>query len=245
MDTIRNFFNTNFPNFENEIDSNFLLEGWINLQKSIEGFSGTDAAIASAPVVLLAAGVTIFLGVAGESFFKRTGIPDIAFLMILGVIIGPVLGIIQPEVVVEVVPYFAALALIIIMFDGGLNLDLRHMVKTAHFTIFLAIFSFIISVAIVAMLSHYGLGWEWLDSVLLGAIVGGSSSIIVFNLVRNFRVSEETRSMLSFESAITDILATIIAFILSHWRNIWTCSSGWAYSRFWCWNPLDVCYNKT
>jgi len=214
IDTIRNYFETNFPSFENEIDSNFLIEGWINLQKSIEEFSGTDAAIASAPVVLLAAGVTIFLGVAGESFFKRTGIPDIAFLMILGVIIGPVLGIIQPEVVIEVVPYFAALALIIIMFDGGLNLDLRHMVKTAHFTIFLAIFSFIISVAIVAMLGHYGLGWEWLDSVLLGTIVGGSSSIIVFNLVRNFRVSEETRSMLSFESAITDILATIIAFIL-------------------------------
>ncbi len=211
---IRDFFKTNFPNFENEIDSNFLLEGWINFQKSIEEFSGTDAAIASAPVVLLAAGVTIFLGVAGESFFKRTGIPDIAFLMILGVIIGPVLGIIQPEVVIEVVPYFAALALIIIMFDGGLNLDLRHMVKTAHFTIFLAIFSFIISVAIVAMFGHYGLGWEWLDSVLLGTIVGGSSSIIVFNLVRNFRVSEETKSMLSFESAITDILATIIAFIL-------------------------------
>ena len=45
--------------------------------------------------------------------------------MILGVIIGPVLGIIQPEVVVEVVPYFAAIALIIIMFDGGLNLDLQ------------------------------------------------------------------------------------------------------------------------
>ena len=214
IDMIRDFFKTNFPNFENEIDSNFLLEGWINFQKSIEGFSGTDAAIASAPVVLLAAGVTIFLGVAGESFFKRTGIPDIAFLMILGVIIGPVLGIIQPEVVIQVVPYFAALALIIIMFDGGLNLDLGHMVKTAHFSVFLAIFSFIISVAIVAMFGHYGLGWEWLDSVLLGTIVGGSSSIVVFNLVRNFRVSEETRSMLSFESAITDILATIIAFIL-------------------------------
>ena len=84
---------------------------------------------------MLAAGVTIFLGVAGEAFFKRTGIPDIAFLMILGVIIGPLLGIIQPDVVVEVVPYFAALALIIIMFDGGLNLDLRNMVKTAHFAI--------------------------------------------------------------------------------------------------------------
>ena len=57
----------------------------------------------------------IFLGVAGEAFFRRTGVPDVAFLMILGVIIGPVLGIIKPEAVIEIVPYFAALALIIIM----------------------------------------------------------------------------------------------------------------------------------
>ena len=103
------------------------------MEKSIVALSGEDS-IAAAHVVLLAAGVTIFLGVAGESFFKKTGIPDIAFLMILGVIIGPLLGIIQPEAVVEVVPYFAALALIIIMFDGGLNLDLKSMVKTARFS---------------------------------------------------------------------------------------------------------------
>ena len=214
IDLMKDFFNENFSNLGNEIDSNFLIEGWMVFQKSIEEFSGTEGDIASAPVILLAAGVIIFLGVAGEAFFKRTGIPEIAFLMILGVIIGPVLGIIQPEVVIEIVPYFSALALIIIMFDGGLNLDLRNMVKTAHFAIILAILSYVISVVIVTIFAHFGLGWEWLESILLGTIVGGSSSVIVFGLVRNFQVSEETRTMLSFESAITDILATVIAFIL-------------------------------
>ena len=134
--------------------------------------------------------------------------------MVLGVIIGPVLGIIQPDAVLQIVPYFAALALIIIMFDGGLNLDIKQMIKNAHFAVILAILGFIISMVIVTMLAHYGLGWDWLDSILLSSIVGGSSSIIVFGLVRQIRVSEETKSMLSFESAMTDILATIVAFIL-------------------------------
>ena len=49
---------------------------------------------------------------------------------------------------------------------------------------------------------------------MLASIVGGSSSAIVFGLVRNIRISEKTKSILSFESAVTDILATIIAFIL-------------------------------
>lgn len=215
MDTVRTFFqDIGFPGIpKEELDSNFLIQGLLRLQEVIEGFAGQEN-IAEAHVVLLAAGVTIFLGVAGESFFKRTGIPDIAFLMVLGVIIGPVLGIIQAEVVIEIVPYFAALALIIIMFDGGLNLDIKQMMKTAHFALVLAILGFVSSMIIVAIFAHYGLGWEWLDSILLSSIVGGSSSIIVFGLVRTIHVSEETKSMLGFESALTDILSTIVAFIM-------------------------------
>ena len=195
-------------------DTSMIFDKITELQNSIATLSSHDGPIAEAHVILLAAGVVIFLGVAGEAFFKKTGIPDVAFLMILGVIIGPVLGLIQPEAVIQVIPYFAALALIIIMFDGGLNLDIKHVIKTAHFSFALAILSFILSVAMITLAAHFALGWLWLESILLGSIVGGSSSAIVFGLVKNIKISEETKSMLSFESALTDILATIIAFIL-------------------------------
>jgi len=197
-----------------DFDPSFILDKIVELQNSIGTLSIQDGSIASAHVILLAAGVVIFLGVSGEAFFKKTGIPDVAFLMIFGVIVGPVLGIIQPEVVIQVVPYFAALALIIIMFDGGLNLDIKHIVKTAHFSVTLAILGFIISVVIITLAAHFALGWLWLESILLASIVGGSSSAIVFGLVRNIKISEEVKSMLSFESALTDILAMIAAFIL-------------------------------
>ena len=198
-----------------QISSDFLSQGIANVQNVVAGFSGgTGSLIASAPILLLAAGVVIILGVFGEAFFKKTGIPDIAFLMVLGVVIGPIFGIIQPAAVIEIVPYFAALALIIIMFDGGYNLHIGNVLKTAHFAVILVILGFAVSVGIVAAFGHYGLGWEWMDSILLGAIVGGSSSIIVFGLVRKLRISDEAKSMLSFESALTDIFATIIAFIL-------------------------------
>ena len=197
------------------INSDFISQGIANVQNVVAGFSGgTGSLIASAPILLLAAGVVIILGVFGEAFFKKSGISDIAFLMVLGVVIGPIFGIIQPEAVIEIVPYFAALALIIIMFDGGYNLHIGSVLKTAHFAVVLVILGFAVSVGIVAAFGHYGLGWEWMDSILLGAIVGGSSSIIVFGLVRKLRISDEAKSMLSFESALTDIFATIIAFIL-------------------------------
>ena len=215
-DILKSYFEKNplpEPGSE-QFGSNFLLEGITNLQGTLANISYGDSLVASAPILLLAASVVIILGVLGEAFFKKTGIPDILFLMILGIVIGPVLGIIQPEAVLEIVPYFAAVALIIIMFDGGLNLHIGKVLKTAHFAIILVIVGFAVSVSIVAGLAHYGLGWEWIDSILLGTIVGGSSSIIVFGLVQKIRISDDAKSMLSFESALTDIFAVIIAFVL-------------------------------
>jgi len=195
-------------------DVSIIRETLSNFQDSIPQFSPILGEVLSAPVILLAAAVTIFLGVSGEAFFKKTGIPDIAFLMIFGVIIGPILGIISTDDVTKVVPYFAAIALIIIMFDGGLNLDIRHVVRTAHYAVLLSVLGFVTSVIAVTLVAFYGLDWGIVESVLLGTIVGGSSSIIVFGLVRQLPISDDTKSMLSLESAITDILVTVIAFIL-------------------------------
>jgi len=214
---VRSYFENNpLPDVDTSTPGyDFISQGLINIQRFLGEVSmGEGSLIASAPILLLAASVVIILGVLGEAFFKKTGIPDIAFLMVLGIVIGPILGIVQPAAVVEIVPYFAALALIIIMFDGGYNLHIGNVLKTAHFAVVLVILGFAVSVGIVTGFAHYGLGWEWLDSVLLGTIVGGSSSIIVFGLVRKLRISDEAKSMLSFESALTDILSTIVAFVL-------------------------------
>ena len=204
----------NDVNFDQIISSfDTSLENIFKFQDSIPQFSPVGD-ILSAPVLLLAGAIIIFLGIAGEAFFKKTGIPDIVFLMILGVVIGPILGIIPTNTIINVVPYFAAIALILIMFDGGLNLDIRNVIKTAHYALFLSVVGFFVSVISVTLVVFYGLEWGLVESILLGTMVGGSSSIIVFGLVRRLPISDQTKSMLSLESAITDILVTITAFVL-------------------------------
>lgn len=193
---------------------NFQVGDLFKFQDLVPKFEPLIGEIMSAPVLLLAGAIIIFLGVAGEAFFKKTGIPDIAFLMILGVFIGPILGVIPTSTVIEVVPYFAAVALILIMFDGGLNLDIRNVVKTAHYALVLSVLGFFASIIAMMFVAFYGLGWGLVQSALLGVMVGGSSSIIVFGLVRRFPISDQTKSMLALESAVTDILVTITAFVL-------------------------------
>ena len=89
-DLVRSYFENNpLPNVGSSNPGyDFISQGLINIQRFLGEVSmGEGSLIASAPILLLAASVVIILGVLGEAFFKKTGIPDIAFLMVLGIII--------------------------------------------------------------------------------------------------------------------------------------------------------------
>lgn len=171
-------------------------------------------ALASPEVILLSVAVIIAIGVIGEAFFRKTRIPDVAFLMLLGLLVGPVFGIVSFNTAVTVVPYFAAIALMLIMFDGGLNLPIKNLISTAHYAAILSATGFAASIIAVALVAVFLLSWDWPSAILLGTMVGGASSIIVFGLVRRLPLKEETKAMLSLESALTDILATLGAFVM-------------------------------
>ena len=88
--------------------------------------------------VLGLTGLIILVGLAGELIFKRTGIPSVLFLMGFGVLLGPVLHLADPTVVMQLAPYLGTLALLIILFDGGINL---HIVKVVNETPLALLFS--------------------------------------------------------------------------------------------------------
>ena len=78
-----------------------------------------------AVLAFLVAAIIIILGFLGEEFFKRTSIPDPLLLLLLGVLLGPIFQFFAQEELLAITPYFSALALIIILFDGGLNMNIK------------------------------------------------------------------------------------------------------------------------
>lgn len=66
--------------------------------------------------------VIIIIAFAGEFFFKKTGIPIFIFLIFTGIILGPVLNLIPKEPLVPIMPIFAELTLMIVIFHGGMGL---------------------------------------------------------------------------------------------------------------------------
>lgn len=163
--------------------------------------------------IFLLIGSIIVIGFLGSLFFKRTKISDIIILLLIGLLVGPVFYLV-PATTIEflkgVTPLFASLALMMLLFDGGLQMNLykvlRELSKVTAFTL-LVFFLSIIIISIILL----SLGWPLMYSLLLGAIVGGVSSAVVIPLIKKTAAKEETKRLLSLESAITDALCVIVA----------------------------------
>jgi cell volume regulation protein A len=158
---------------------------------------------------LLLAAVVIIIGSLGSYLFRKTGIPDMLFLVLLGVLFGPILGFIELEAIAPLAPYLAVLALIIILLDGGMNLKLQRLVSESPRAVALAVISFLLSVILIAVITRVALQFRWTESLLIGSILGGSSSIVVVSLASKLKISDKGATTLVIESAMSDILCII------------------------------------
>jgi len=155
------------------------------------------------------------IGFLGNYLFKRTGIPDMLFLIGLGILFGPILGIFDPASVISLAPYIAALSLIIILFDGGLRMSIHEVVSESPRAALLATLGFVFALVTVAFFMHYAMGLPLLYGVLFGAIYGGGgSSVAVLSLVRRASTSDRCETLLSLESVIDDILCAVGSLVV-------------------------------
>ncbi|MBS7621043.1 cation:proton antiporter [Candidatus Bathyarchaeota archaeon] len=170
------------------------------------------------PVVLALAlaGSIIVIGFLGNYFFERTGFPDMIFLIILGMLVGPVAKLVDTEFIMPLAPYFAALALVFILFDGGMAMNIYRVFTESPRATVLAIVGFGLSVAATTLLTALLIMPDKpiTYSMLLGTILGGSSSIIVISLASRIGVSEKCSTILSLESALTDILCIVFSLTM-------------------------------
>lgn len=171
-------------------------------------------------LAFLTVGGVIVTGFIAILVFEKTRIPDMLILIALGLLLGPIalvvfgLSLVPGEFLTLVTPYFAALALMFILFDGGLNIRIVQVARQLRTATAHTILAFILTVMLVAIVTMLILGYPWQVGMLLGAILGGTSGAVVIELVRRMRVSSGTRMILTLEAVITDVLCVITAIAL-------------------------------
>jgi cell volume regulation protein A len=159
-------------------------------------------------------GILFVIGFLGDYLFKKINFPDILVLLALGYVVGPVLNIVNPAWVAPATPVIANLSLVIILFNGGLGLEFSQARATAPRAVALALLGIGASMAAAATFVYYVLDWELMSSLLIGAIVGGTSPAIVMPLIGRAKVPAEISSILHIESALNGALVIVIALVI-------------------------------
>lgn len=164
---------------------------------------------------LAALSAIIVIGFLADYMFKRTGMLDIPFLVILGILLGPVLKVFDLASIASLTPYIAAVSLVIILFDGGLRMSVSQVFYETPRALLLALLGFSFALILVSLLAYYGIGLPPLYSVLLATIYGGGgSSVAVISVVRRLNISDKCEALLSLESIIDDIICVVSSLMM-------------------------------
>ena len=162
-------------------------------------------------IVVLGLAGLFFVGHFLQWFFVKTKIPDLLILIMMGFIIGPsVLNVVNYQHIGQVGTVLATVTLIIILYEGGLNLNASSLLKSSVPALLLSLLSFVLIAGLTtAFLTPF---FPFSTALLIGLGIGSTSSAIVFPMIKPLSLKEETKTLLSLESAFTDVLA-IIAFL--------------------------------
>lgn len=134
-------------------------------------------------VFLLSVAGILLIGTFGDVLSRRTGIPDAVWLIGAGILIGPVLGVVRHDQVLPLVPYFAPLVLVAVLFESGTRVKFSGAGAAAGRAAAVALLGFAGSVAVISagtvLAASFGIlpgEWTWVHGLLVGAILGAPSS---------------------------------------------------------------------
>lgn len=163
---------------------------------------------------LLLVAVIVFLGYLAEWGFRKINIPDTLLLILVGFIIGPnVLNYADPARLGTLAPLFTTFTLLFLMFDGSLSIDLKSFAEGIGAGITIGVTNFIISSLVVAGV-FYLITADVISALMLGFALGGVSSAFIIPILKQVTVDKKLYSVLTLESALTDVLAIVFAITM-------------------------------
>jgi potassium/hydrogen antiporter len=160
-------------------------------------------------------GGLLVLAFAANRLFRWTRIPDVVVLMATGVLIGPVLGWARPDQFKDVTHAFGTLALNLILFEGGLDLNIRE--TLGHFPggLLFGVVTYGLTTFGVGFVASASLHMSRKDGLLAGAVVGCTSSTIVLPVLQQWKSEKAVKIILLLESTLGDILGVLtVGFLI-------------------------------
>ena len=170
--------------------------------------------------IILAISAGVMLAVLATKLSERYPIPAPALFLIAAAAIP----VVVPDI--RTVERIGVVALIVILFDGGMTIGWRRFRRAALPIASLGIIGTLLTAAVLAGFAHYLFDFSWTTSWILGAALAPTDPAVMFSILGDKEIRGRTGTILEGEAGVNDpvgiaLMIGIIEFATSDSGSYW------------------------
>src|ERR671923_968804 len=162
----------------------------------------TEIADFAAIVILVAGGFA--LAVLSTKITARVPIPAPAIFLLVAALVSDVWPRVYEEVPIRTVERIAVVALIVILFTGGMDIGWRRFRAAAGPILGLGVIGTFATAGMVAAFAHYALGFEWMLAGIVGAALAPTDPAVMFSVLGRREIAGRSGTALEGEAGVND-----------------------------------------
>jgi NhaP-type Na+/H+ or K+/H+ antiporter len=168
------------------------------------------------------------LGIAAQWLAWRLKLPAIVMLAAVGLLMGPGLGLIDPSADFgQYLRPVVSICVAIILFEGGLSLDLRELKESATGVRRLVYLGVPLAWTFSSLCAHYIGGLDWPVSLVFGAIMVVTGPTVIMPILRQSALNRRSASYLKWEGIINDPIGALLAVLVFQFFILQGSGTGW------------------
>jgi cell volume regulation protein A len=153
-------------------------------------------------VLLVSAG--LFLAVLAMRLADRISLPSAALFLVATGILASSSDSVEDALTIETVERITVVALVVILFDGGLHIGLSRFRRSAVPILSLGVVGTFVTGGLVALAAHYVLDLSWISSGLIGAAIAPTDPAVTFSVLGQREVRGRAGTILEGEAGTND-----------------------------------------
>jgi potassium/hydrogen antiporter len=156
-----------------------------------------------AGVLLLVSGA-VALAVISTTLTGRVPVPAPAILLIAAAVVSDIWPQLKEEVPILTVERVAVVALVVILFNGGMDIGWARFRRSAGPILSLGVIGTFATAGVLAAFSHYALGFDWMLAGIIGAALAPTDPAVMFSVLGRREIAGRSGTTLEGEAGVND-----------------------------------------
>jgi NhaP-type Na+/H+ or K+/H+ antiporter len=159
--------------------------------------------------------LALAVGILAQAVARHVRVPGIVILLVAGVALGPDgLGWVQPLALGDGLYAIVDLAVAVILFEGGLNLEISRLRREQALIRRLVSVGALVTMAGGALAVAALFDWSWMQALLFGSLVVVTGPTVIGPLVDAVRMRPRVATVLEAEGVLIDPIGAILAVLM-------------------------------